>query len=57
MLSIEVCRKFCRAANLNPNDEEVAHLKDFLYQLAQLSWQSYQEEKMKEIKKQKERKN
>lgn len=57
MLSIEVCRKFCRAANLNPNDEKVAHLKDFLYQLAQLSWQSYQEEKMKEIKKQKERNN
>ncbi len=47
MLSIEVCRKFCRAANLHPDDEEVENIKDFLYQLAQLSWQGYLEEKMK----------
>lgn len=52
MLSIEVCRKFCRTANLYPNDEEVENIKDFLYQLAQLSWQGYLEENMK-----KERKN
>lgn len=45
MLSIEVCRKFCRVANLHPDDEEVENVKNFLYQLAQLSWQGYLEEK------------
>lgn len=44
MLSIEVCRKFCRAANLHLDDEEVENIKDFLYQLAQLSWQGYLEQ-------------